>query len=249
LIADHQKSAVTAKELARLEKQKKLAQTLRLKAEAEEDGVDMERKKNWEWSIEENERWQAKMDEQKAKADSSFHSKLLNPVPSEQADIVDAEDDAFKKYNRNIKTTKPDLLQYQRAKESAMGLAPGTLVAANATNQSLALAGPSSKGLTASEDLYRGADTLAYGDHKPSEDALDRVSSKINQEYVQLILPWFRSKLTVSLGKKKRKAKDDSNEPVTYINERNKVFNKKVARYFDKYTKEYVPTQYEVGSC
>jgi pre-mRNA-splicing factor SYF2 len=191
LIADHQKSAVTAKELARLEKQKKLAQTLRLKAEAEEDGVDMERKKNWEWSIEENERWQAKMDEQKAKADSSFHSKLLNPVSSEQADIVDAEDDAFKKYNRNIKTTKPDLLQYQRAKESAMGLAPGTLVAANATNQSLALAGPSSKGLTASEDLYRGADTLAYGDHKPSEDALDRVSSKINQEYVQLICRGF----------------------------------------------------------
>jgi len=82
LIADHQKSAVTAKELARLEKQKKLAQTLRLKAEAEEDGVDMERKKNWEWSIEENERWQAKMDEQKAKADSSFHSKLP-PLSSE----------------------------------------------------------------------------------------------------------------------------------------------------------------------
>ena len=120
-----------------------------------------------------------------------------------------------------------------------MGLAPGTLVAANATNQSLALAGPSSKGLTASEDLYRGADTLAYGDHKPSEDALDRVSSKINQEYVQQI-SWVSFKLTFSLGKKKRKAKDDSNEPVTYINERNKVFNKKVARYFDKYTKEYV---------
>jgi len=39
----------------------------------------MERKKNWEWSIEENERWQAKMDEQKAKADSSFHSKLALP--------------------------------------------------------------------------------------------------------------------------------------------------------------------------
>jgi len=152
--------------------------------------------------------------------------------------MIDAEDDAFKKYNRNIKTTKPDLLQYQRAKESAMGLAPGTLVAANATNQSLALAGPSSKGLTAAEDLYRGADTLAYGDHKPSEDALDRVSSKINQEYVHLSSRGF--KLISSLGKKKRKAKDDSNEPVTYINERNKVFNKKVARYFDKYTKEYV---------
>jgi hypothetical protein len=68
-----------------------------------------------------------------------------------------------------------------------MGLAPGTLVGTNATNQSLALAGPSSKGLTASEDLYRGADTLAYGDNKPSEDAIDRVSSKINQEYVDSV--------------------------------------------------------------
>lgn len=42
------------------------------------------------------------------------------------------------------------------------------------------------------------------------------------------------------MGKKKRKEKDDSDEPVTYINERNKVFNKKVARYYDKYTTEYV---------
>jgi pre-mRNA-splicing factor SYF2 len=120
-----------------------------------------------------------------------------------------------------------------------MGLAPGTLVPANATNQSLALAGPSNKGLTAAEDLYRTADTLSYGDNKPSEDAIDRVSSKINQEYVSALII-KRAELTSSLGKKKRKAKDDSNEPVTYINERNKVFNKKVARYFDKYTKEYV---------
>jgi pre-mRNA-splicing factor SYF2 len=46
----------------------------------------MERKKNWEWSIEENERWQAKMDEQKAKADSSFHSKLTQPASNKRAD-------------------------------------------------------------------------------------------------------------------------------------------------------------------
>jgi len=35
--------------------------------------------------------------------------------------------------------------------------------------------------------------------------------------------------LTRSLGKTKRKKKDDSDEMVTYINERNKVFNKKVS--------------------
>lgn len=43
-----------------------------------------------------------------------------------------------------------------------------------------------------------------------------------------------------SIGKKKRAKKDDEDGEVNYINERNKVFNKKISRYFDKYTKEYV---------
>jgi pre-mRNA-splicing factor SYF2 len=67
---------VTAKEIQRLEKQRKLAQTLRLKADAEANGEDMERKKNWQWSIEENERWEKKMEEQKIKMDTDFHSTI-----------------------------------------------------------------------------------------------------------------------------------------------------------------------------
>ena len=58
----------------RLEKQRKLAQTLRLKAEAEETGEDLERKKAWEWSIEQNERWESKMQESKEKGETLFHS-------------------------------------------------------------------------------------------------------------------------------------------------------------------------------
>jgi pre-mRNA-splicing factor SYF2 len=73
-VADHQKSKVTAKELQRLEKQRKLAQTLRLKAEAEDSGEDLERRKAWEWSIEQNERWEAKMEDQRVRSDSRFHS-------------------------------------------------------------------------------------------------------------------------------------------------------------------------------
>jgi pre-mRNA-splicing factor SYF2 len=34
----------------------------------------------------------------------------------------------------------------------------------------------------AREALYRDANTLLYGDNKPSEDAIDRVVSKLNQE-------------------------------------------------------------------
>lgn len=101
-------------------------------------------------------------------------------------------------------------------------------------------------GLSAAEDLYRGADTLAYGDSKPSEDAIDRVVGKINKEYVGLFLvPIFLIRWEVmadwgSMDKGKRKKKVEEDGEVTYINDRNKVFNKKIGRYFDKYTKEWV---------
>jgi hypothetical protein len=40
---------------------------------------------------------------------------------------------------------------------------------------------------------------------------------------------------------KKRRAKDEAEGgDITYINDRNKVFNKKINKFFDKYTSEYV---------
>ena len=95
---------------------------------------------------------------------------------------VDAEDEAHKLYNRNLRSTKPDLVAYERQKEQALGLPPGTLVPAGMTSAQLAVTGPSRRGLSASEDLYRDANTLSYGDSKPSEDAVDRVVGKINKE-------------------------------------------------------------------
>ena len=100
----------------------------------------------------------------------------------------DASHEAHKRYEKNIRTTKADIVGYERQKEAALGLAPGTLVPSHSTNESL-IASSSRKGLTASEDLYRGADTLTYGDNKPSEDALDRVVGKINKEYVSNLTP------------------------------------------------------------
>ena len=57
-MTESQKAKTTAREAARREKQLRLVETLRLKQEAEERGEDVERKKNWEWTIEENEEWE-----------------------------------------------------------------------------------------------------------------------------------------------------------------------------------------------
>lgn len=82
-----------------------------------------------------------------------------------------------------MRTTKPDLVGYARQKEAALGLEPGSLVPLGTSNELAAAAGPSrNAALSAAEDLYRSADTLSYGDSKPSEEAVDRVVGKINKE-------------------------------------------------------------------
>jgi pre-mRNA-splicing factor SYF2 len=73
LIEESAKAKITAREAARLERQKKLAETLRLKLDAEERGEDVERAKNWEWTIEENELWEKKKARKARRADFAFH--------------------------------------------------------------------------------------------------------------------------------------------------------------------------------
>lgn len=81
-----------------------------------------------------------------------------------------------------------------------MGQNPGSLVGFNPTAGSSELAVTSQEQRLAAENLYRDANTLIYGDSNPSEDAIDRVVSKINQEYVSnRYLPRF-STLTFRLA-------------------------------------------------
>ena len=73
LVEESAKAKVTAREAARLERQRKLAEILRTNAEVEERGEDVERTKNWEWTIEENEEWEKKKARKARRADFRFH--------------------------------------------------------------------------------------------------------------------------------------------------------------------------------
>ncbi|KAF8682587.1 SYF2 splicing factor [Rhizoctonia solani] len=201
LIAEHNKAKFSVKEAARLEKQRRLAETLRESMDAEERGEDMERKKNWDYSIEENDEWEKRQARKERRADFQFH---------------DDAHAARRKYKKDLDLIKPDLAAYQAQKEAAM-------------SQGSALqnfsSGSSSNAVTASEQLYRDANTLLYGDNKPSEEAIDRVVGKLNHDLDK------RSKFS-------RKRNNEEEGDITYINERNRVFNKKIARFYDKYTAE-----------
>lgn len=108
---------------------------------------------------------------------------------------------------------KPDLKVYQEQKALASG--------------------SSTSAIAAHQDLYRDANSLVYADHKPSEEAIDRVASKLNAEYV---FSWRLKLLLIvllSIDRRRNFSKTRVNEKegdITYINEANKVFNKKVSR-------------------
>ena len=77
MIEESSRSKTVARDLVRLEKQRRLAETLRLRADAEERGEDVERQKNWEWTIEENEEWEKKLARKARRADFEFHGASL----------------------------------------------------------------------------------------------------------------------------------------------------------------------------
>ena len=68
------KAKVSARDAMRLERQRKLAEIMRQKANAEERGEDVERQKNWEWTIEENDEWEKRQARKARRADFEFHS-------------------------------------------------------------------------------------------------------------------------------------------------------------------------------
>jgi hypothetical protein len=83
LVEESAKAKLNARETARLERQRKLAEVLRSKADAEERGEDVERQKNWEWTIEENDAWEKKKARKARRADYEFHGELFLDSSSE----------------------------------------------------------------------------------------------------------------------------------------------------------------------
>ncbi|CAL1709681.1 unnamed protein product [Somion occarium] len=237
VVEESAKAKLNAREAARLDRQRKLAEVLRQKADAEDNGEDIERLKNWEYTVEENDEWEKKKARKARRADFEFH---------------DDAHAARRRYKKDLDFIKPDLASYNKQKEIALGLAPGTLVKAGQSSSSfsssstaitnfypsggaLQVAPSSIEQQLAAESLYRDANTLLYADNKPTEDAIDRVVSKLNRD----------------IDKKKKFSRKRPNEDegdITYINERNRVFNKKIARYYDKYTAE-IRASFERGTA
>jgi pre-mRNA-splicing factor SYF2 len=269
VIEESNKAKTTVRDQIRLEKQRKLAETLRLKADAEERGEDVERAKNWEWTIEDNDEWEKKQARKARRADFEFHGAPHVLLPACRSLCVDDAHAARRKYKKDVDHLKPDLEAYNRQKEIALGLAPGTLSKNGQGSSSVvpsALDGDlNSFNPTQSSDLQvrssRSSAFLAISTHtkdptvegdtttcgrvtisrrqqppicgQQAQRGGHRPCYRQNQPRVRLLLPPVVARLNLSrsVDKKRKFSRKRANEDegdITYINERNRVFNKKV---------------------
>ncbi|RPA87865.1 SYF2-domain-containing protein, partial [Ascobolus immersus RN42] len=167
------------------------------KTEAAEDGEDFERKRAWDWTIEEAERWDKKQDKKE---------KHRNDVAFQDYDQL-----ARKIYKRQMRELKPDMDGYNKEKEKILmdgeivETEDGELVAIDRDGK-----------------FFATADSLSFVDSKPDKKAVDRLVQDLRKaEEVR--------------NKRKRNGDEDD---VTYINDKNKRFNKKLSRFYDGYTQE-----------
>lgn len=199
-------SQTDPKLVAKLERQKVEAEFELAKLEDKQNGKDFERRRAWDWTVEESEKWDEKLKEkQKTKETGHF------------SDFASAAERA---YLKDIGDIKPDFHVYQREKLEAL------------KKSATLIEGPDGEPILYDPDS-NGGNSLDSLHNKPSKEAVDRLVDKLKKDDVRRM---------------KRRRNNDDDEHVTYVNEKNKQFNKKLSRHYDKYTKE-IRDSFERGTA
>ncbi|RAH75283.1 pre-mRNA-splicing factor SYF2 [Aspergillus aculeatinus CBS 121060] len=177
-----------------------------LKADTEAAGEDFERKRAWDWTVDESEKWDKRMEKkQRHRDDVAFQ---------------DYTQDARKVYKRQLRELQPDLEGYERDKMAAIEKA-----AANGDLEIVETNDGEMIAVDKNGTFYSTADTVGFTENRPDRAAVDKLVADLRKaEEVRL--------------KKRRDRRGDDDGDVTYINEKNKQFNQKLARFYNKYTTE-----------
>lgn len=177
---------------AKLERKKAEAEFKLAKAEAHEAGEDFERKRAWDWTVDEAARWDRRV------AKKSRHA----------ADVAfqDFSQNARKVYKRQLRDLKPDLDAYGKARDAAIVKDGGGVVE---TEDGELVA------VDVSGDFYAGVNSLGFVENKPPKEAVDRLVNDMRK----------------AEDKRMQRRKGGDEEDVTYINDKNKSFNQKLARW------------------
>ncbi|KAL6867896.1 SYF2 domain-containing protein [Trichoderma novae-zelandiae] len=205
---ESQRLSTNPTELTALHRRHAIASHKLLKADTEEAGEDFERKRAWDWTVDESEKWDKRMRKKGAHRDNNA--------------FQDYHQEASKSYKRQLRNVNVDLERYEKQKMAAIekAAASGGLDIVETEDGEL---------IAVDKDgtFYSTADTTSFAQNKPDKDAVDRLVKDLQRaEEVRL------------KKRKERMAQNGDDGDITYINEKNKQFNQKLSRFYNKYTAE-----------
>jgi pre-mRNA-splicing factor SYF2 len=201
---ESQRLATDPNLLTSLNRKSAIASHNLLKADAEAAGEDFERKRAWDWTIDESERWDKRM-------------KKKDNHRDDQA-FQDYRQDSRKVYKRQIRDLKVDMDGYEKEKMKAVekAAASGGLEIVETDDGELVA-------VDKDGTFYTTADSTGFVEHKPPKDAVDRLVKDLQQaEEARL------------KKRRERMGANGDDGDVTYINEKNKTFNQKLNRFYNK---------------
>lgn len=219
--AESQRLATDPHLLSTLSRKQNIASHNLLKADTEAQGEDFERKRAWDWTIEESQRWDKRMEQkERHRQDVAFQ---------------DYRQDSRKVYKRQLREMQPDLERYEKDKIAAVQRA--------AMNGGLELIETEDGELAAVDKngtFYTTADSTDFVESKPDRAAVDKLVSELRKaEEVKL------------RKRRERKGDDEPdvtyiNDKVSFgyqvfvkryanvVTQQNKAFNEKLARFYNK---------------
>lgn len=216
--AEQNRQSADRSALTALSRKHAIASQNLLKADTESAGEDFERKRAWDWTIDESEKWD-KRQEKKARH-------------RDDVAFQDYMKESGKVYKRQLREMKHDLEGYEDAKRAAVDKA--------AHSGGLEVVELDSGELVA---IDRDGTFYANG------DGTDFVESRPKRENVDRLVNDLRKAEETRLRKRRERGRGGDDEgDVTFINDKNKQFNQKLARFYNKYTAD-IRESFERGTA
>ncbi|KAI9823046.1 MAG: pre-mRNA-splicing factor syf2 [Thelocarpon impressellum] len=205
--AESQRLATDPNLLNSLSRKQAFASHNLLKADTALAGQDFERKRAWDWTIDESEKWDKRM------AKKERHR--------EDVAFQDYRQDSRKVYKRQLRELKPDLDGYEKEKMAVVqrAAASGGLEIVETEDGELVA-------VDQDGSFYATADSTDFVGNRPDRAAVDRLVGDLNKAE------------ETRLKKRRDRGRGDEDGDVTYINDKNKAFNQRLSRAYNKYTSE-----------
>lgn len=225
--AEASRSGADPNLLASLSRKSAIASHNLLKADTEASGGSgaFERKRAWDYTVEESEKWDERMERKKAARENN----VFQDYSAEAGKIYDRQMKELEKAEQ--KDGGKNREEYDRQKAELLERA--------ARSGGLEIVETESGELVAVDrdgTFYSNLDNTTFVDNKPKRENVDQLIKDLQKAE------------EVRLKKRRDRGQEQQDGDVTYINLKNKQFNEKLARSYDKYTKD-IRESFERGTA